>query len=82
MIDYQQIEISRKPMTKFTRFLNFLYFDLEGLLLTTFRGYRYFFIAKNDYTGLMFIYALKTKTKTFAKLKELKKYLELQSGHK
>lgn len=67
-------------MTKSTRFLDLLHFDLEGPLPTTFRGYRYFLIVKYDYTGLMFIYALKTKSEAFAKLKELKSYLELQSG--
>ena len=36
MMGRQQVEISRKPMTKSTRFLDLLHFDLEGLLPTTF----------------------------------------------
>lgn len=68
MMGRQQVEVSRKPITKSTRFLDLLHFDLEGPLPTTFRGYRYFLIVKDDYTGLMFIYALKRKAEAFGQV--------------
>lgn len=68
MAGHQELEISRMPMPKATEFLRRLHVNIEGPLLVTFSGFRYFISFKDDAWEMFFMLRMKTKKEIYDKL--------------
>jgi len=66
----QQLESSRRSMSKAIAFLDRIHVDIEGSLLATFRSNRYFLLIKNDVFNMFFVYVIRTKNKILSHLKK------------
>ena len=76
MAGHQELEISRTPMPKATKFLGRLHVDIEGPLLVTFSGFRYFLSIKDDAWGRFFVLPMKTKGEIYNKLVDFRTWIE------
>ncbi len=68
----QQLESSRRSMSKAIAFLDRIHVNIKDLLLVTFRSNRYFLLIKNDVFNMFFIYVIKTKNKILLHLKKFR----------
>ena len=82
MMGRQQRKINRTPRTRATEFLGLVHSDLGGPFPLTRFGKRFYATIKDDFSGVVWVYLLKTKGQTFEIFKEFKAWIENQSGKK
>ena len=82
MMGRQQRKINRTPRTRATEFLGIVHSDLGGPFPLTRFGERFYATMKDDFSGVVWIYLLKTKGQTFECFKQFKTWIENQSGKK
>ena len=82
MMGRQQRKINRTPRTRATEFLGIVHSDLGGPFPLTRFGERFYTTMKDDFSGVVWIYLLKSKGQTFECFKQFKTWIENQSGKK
>ena len=82
MMGRQQRKINRTPRTRATEFLGIVHSDLGRPFPLTRFGERFYATMKDDFSGVVWIYLLKTKGQTFECFKQFKTWIENQSGKK
>ena len=80
MMGRQHRKINRTPRTRATEFLGLVHSDLGGPFPLTRFGERFYATIKDDFSGVVWVYLLKTKGQTFEIFKEFKAWIENQSG--
>ncbi len=82
MLGRQQRKINRTPRTRSTELLGLIHSDLGGPLPTTRFGERYYCTMKDDFSGAVWVYLLKTKSQVFEYFKRFKVWIEKQTEKK
>ena len=82
MVGRQQRLVNRSPRSRDPEFLGIIHTDLGGPYTPTRYGERYFMTLKDDATGVVWVFLLKTKGQTLDKFKQFKAWIEKQSGQK
>ena len=82
MVGRQQRLVNRSPRSRAPEFLGIIHTDLGGPYKPTRYGERYFMTIKDEATGVVWVFLLKTKGQTLDKFKQFKAWIEKQSGQK
>ena len=76
MVGRQQRLINRSPRSRASEFLGIIHTDLGGPYTLIRYGERYFMTLKDDATGVVWVFLLKTKGQTLDKFKQFKAWIE------